>query len=242
MTSTPVTARAARSRVTALRGATPATLRSAVKIARAELTRGLGSSRYGLPALHGIDRTLADRHPGPGVFLEIGANDGYSFSNTYHLEKIRGWRGILIEPLPTMYRLCRLHRRRSVCFNLACVGPDGPSSLTLVDRGLVSVSRGMMPAAEEQQRVGGHTREITVATSTMSALIDRSGLGTPDVITIDVEGAEREVLKGLDLVRHAPRFLVVETKDPEGISALLDPFLRPTQRLSHHDWLFERSP
>lgn len=217
-------------------------LRSAVKIARAELTSRLGSNRYAWPALNGIDRALVDRHPGPGVFLEIGANDGYSQSNTYHLEKHRGWRGILIEPVPRMYRLCRTHRRQSVCFNLACVGPAGPPTVTVVDRGLVSVSRGMMPTHEEERRVAGHTREITVRTATMSELIDQSGLGTPDVISIDVEGAEREVLSGLDLVQHAPTLLVVETKDPDGIAAVLDPFLRLAGKLSHHDWLFERRP
>lgn len=34
-----------------------------------------------------------------GYFVEIGANDGLKFSNTFNLEKI-GWTGILIEPDP----------------------------------------------------------------------------------------------------------------------------------------------
>ena len=34
-----------------------------------------------------------------GFYVDIGANDGRSSSNTYHLEKTLGWGGILIEPI-----------------------------------------------------------------------------------------------------------------------------------------------
>ena len=33
-----------------------------------------------------------------GVFLEMGALDGHTFSNTLFYEEKRGWRGLLIEP------------------------------------------------------------------------------------------------------------------------------------------------
>ena len=42
-----------------------------------------------------------------GTFIEVGANDGITYSNTYFLEKFRQWKGICIEPHPGAFeKLC----------------------------------------------------------------------------------------------------------------------------------------
>ena len=38
-----------------------------------------------------------------GTFIDIGANDGISLSNTYYLEKELGWSGICFEPIPDIF-------------------------------------------------------------------------------------------------------------------------------------------
>ena len=38
-----------------------------------------------------------------GFFVELGANDGISQSNTLHFEKYKNWKGILIEPIKFKY-------------------------------------------------------------------------------------------------------------------------------------------
>ena len=50
-------------------------------------------------------------------FVEAGANDGVDHSTTYSLEKRRGWRGLLIEPIPELARRCAANRRRSIVEN-----------------------------------------------------------------------------------------------------------------------------
>ena len=35
-----------------------------------------------------------------GFFIEAGANDGVTQSNTLFFERHRGWRGLLVEPIP----------------------------------------------------------------------------------------------------------------------------------------------
>jgi hypothetical protein len=49
----------------------------------------------------------------------------------------------------------------------------------------------------------------------LDALIAEAGLGTIDFLKIDVEGAEEEVLAGLDLDRIRPRVLVIEAVNPQ---------------------------
>ena len=45
-----------------------------------------------------------------GYFIELGANDGVSQSNTYYFEKNNKWNGILIEPVIHNYIKCKKNR------------------------------------------------------------------------------------------------------------------------------------
>jgi FkbM family methyltransferase len=223
------------------RAGLPVAARSVVKIVRSRIFEAAGSTRYAFPGLWDLDRRLLEHVPErPGTFLEIGANDGYSQSNTYYLERHRGWRGILIEPIPSLYRICKAHRRRSICFNVACVGDQGPPTLTLVDRGLMSVAVDSQADPNGLNDARSEVRTVDVPTRTLSSAIEESGIDALDLIVIDVEGAELDVLSGLDLERHAPSLLLVETDDPEAVDATLAPRLRRTAQLTVHDYLYAR--
>ena len=45
-----------------------------------------------------------------GFFIELGAYDGVTQSNTLFYEKNKGWRGILIEPSKDIYKICKKNR------------------------------------------------------------------------------------------------------------------------------------
>lgn len=66
-----------------------------------------------------------------GSFLDIGAYDGKTFSNTLALAE-RGWSGVCVEPCPYNFvRLLELHKDRPTVhlINSAVVGPDSPHGL-----------------------------------------------------------------------------------------------------------------
>ena len=76
--------------------------------------------------LHELDRllekTLDYDH---GFFVELGANDGETQSNTFYFEKNRNWRGVLVEPILHNYLHCRKVRSLGTkIFCAACVGFD----------------------------------------------------------------------------------------------------------------------
>jgi len=223
----------------------PERLRQRLRVTAARTFETFGSHRYSSPGLRGLDAKVRS-HLGtrPGVFLEIGANDGYDQSNTYYLERVLGWRGILIEPIPRLYEAARRLRKRSTVYQRACVGPGGPTTIDIVDVGLMSVALGLQDAEEQDSRVarGRRTaRRYSVPTATLSDLIDEAGETGIDFMSVDVEGAEFEVLRGLDLSRHAPAYLLVETKHPDRISELLGDRLELVEQLTEHDYLFRRS-
>ncbi|HLH13625.1 MAG TPA: FkbM family methyltransferase, partial [Solirubrobacteraceae bacterium] len=70
-----------------------------------------GDDSLSHPALHELDTKLdaiLDRDG--GFFVEAGAHDGFTQSNTYWLERFRGWRGLLVEPMPELATEARLSR------------------------------------------------------------------------------------------------------------------------------------
>lgn len=226
--------------VTTVKKTIPRRIRRQSKILGAKAFEALGSDLFSHPALNDLDRKLLPYlGDEPGLFLEIGANDGYSQSNTYYLERRLGWKGILIEPLPDLYQRCRRLRRASDCFNVACVGPDSPASVDLVNLDLMSVALGQQSRQEELRRLAGHSVvPITVEAMTLSAVIDRAGAARIDFLSIDVEGAELQVISGLDLERHTPTWLLVETAHPDEVSSALNDHMQLEAKLSHHDYLF----
>ena len=50
-----------------------------------------------------------------GIFLDIGAHDGITLSNTYYLESILGWKGICVEPNPEIFQKCKKNRKSIIC-------------------------------------------------------------------------------------------------------------------------------
>src|SRR5919198_879458 len=78
-----------------------------------------------------------------GIFVELGAFDGLNQSNTAWLEAKRGWRGILIEPIPEAYEQCVRNRPRATVVNCACVSDDySDPTVEMVYSGLMSIVRG----------------------------------------------------------------------------------------------------
>ena len=74
------------------------------------------------PSLDGIDDKLRKYLDFKnGFFIEAGANDGYSRSNTYYLEKKLGWTGLLVEGIPELYVKCVKRRPNSVVIGCALV-------------------------------------------------------------------------------------------------------------------------
>jgi FkbM family methyltransferase len=214
-----------------------------VKTIRARVAERLGSDRYSWPALNGLDRTMVGLLPEDGTFLEVGGNDGYSQSNTYYLERHKGWSGILIEPLPSLADRCRKLRTMSVCYNLACVSPESAGiPISIANMDLMSVA---LRRQDADCKNGGLNRSdvspiVNVSTSTISAVIDHSPYSEITFMSIDVEGAELELLAGLDINRHAPRYLLVETKQAALVARALGDRMKLREQLTHHDYLFER--
>jgi len=182
-----------------------------------------------------------------GIFVEAGANDGQTQSNTAYFARHRGWRGLLIEPIPGLAARCRVARPESVVEScaLVAVGADG-QSVPMTYCGLMSVVDGGWGDTEAERAHVETGRQIQSLTTyhvdvpgrSLSALLDEHKMSHVDLLSLDVEGFERQALEGLDFRRHRPRLILVEARFREEIDDLLLPYYEAIAQLSHHDVLY----
>jgi FkbM family methyltransferase len=179
------------------------------------------------------------------LFVEAGAHDGYTQSNTYYLERFLGWRGLLVEAVPELFEKARTRRPGSIVTQAALVAPEQDATDVVVHFGDLASTLGEPEHARGGLENAGRTAyEVTVRGRTLSGLLDDSNLGRPDLIVLDVEGHELDALRGLDLERHGPSLLVVEMLDmanqrPE-FDALLADRYEFAQSVSEWDALYRR--
>jgi FkbM family methyltransferase len=197
--------------------------RKSLRRARRRRAEARGSDRFSRPALHDMDRKIdvaIDRDG--GFFVEAGANDGFTQSNTYWLERFRGWRGILIEPMPIYVDECRRERPDTPVVHAALVPDDHEGRTIRMHFGdlmsTVHGAHGDLAAEHEWVEPGlvlgwRDPYEAEVPARTLSSILDEHDAPEVDLLSLDVEGFEPQALRGLAFERHAPRWIVVEAHD-----------------------------
>jgi FkbM family methyltransferase len=148
-----------------------------------------------------------------GFYIEVGAFDGVSLSVTYAFEAI-GWRGLLIEAIPQRAEACRQSRPNSRVVH-AALGPRGSKGtveFTVVDDSYGGMYSYTKAAPDHLKMIASQRlRKSTVSvpyTSMDDVLAEHSG--PIDVAVLDVEGAEADLLRGFDLLKHRPTLLIIE--------------------------------
>lgn len=165
------------------------------------------------------------KHPEPkrnGVFLEIGGFDGVVFSNTLFFENCLGWTGVLIEGSPMNFNKLRHNRKSTHNLHMAACEYERMIDFT-VDGSPVSGSMQQMPTSFLRQYHGGTEPKTTsVYCGPLSHQLCLLGITNIDFMSIDVEGAELEVVKSIDFSRVDVSVIIVEadTHSPEKNSAV----------------------
>jgi len=151
-----------------------------------------------------------------GVFVDVGAFDGITFSNTYILEKM-GWNGLAIEPMPSAYEKLVMNRR---CATVnGCVAPASGRRLYRAITGYLEQLSGLADEYDPRhmERItreigvhGGNYTDIEVECYNLNKLLEDHGTRQVDYLSIDVEGLEYKILEGLDVSRFHVSVIGVE--------------------------------
>jgi FkbM family methyltransferase len=167
----------------------------------------------------GQDRFLLEnffRGKRGGVFVDIGAYDGETFSNSLFFERSMGWTGLCVEPLPAAFAKLRA-TRKAVCENVCVADFEGEAEFTEADdpgrnekmlSGLTRQFDNRHLRFMEQLEVARSTHTANV--TRLSKLLEKHGLFEIDYCSIDTEGAEIPILTELDFERFRIGVLTVE--------------------------------
>ncbi len=166
----------------------------------------------------GQDRYLLEsffRGKRNGVFLDIGAYDGETFSNSLFFEETLGWTGLCVEPLPSAFAKLTA-RRKAVCENVALADFEGQAEFIDCDAGIdqkmLSGLSSHFDARHVQrlQHVATAANAIQVPVTRLGGLLQKHGLEHVDFCSMDTEGAELAILDDLDFERFRISVLTIE--------------------------------
>jgi len=138
-----------------------------------------------------------------GYFVEVGANDPKNLSQTYYLEK-KGWGGLLIEPQPGLCKKLNNARNAKV-LPVACGAPEDKGKAELFIAGEFSGLKKHQVFTDIN-----YTDSIIVSVTTLNDILEEEGNPAIDLLSIDVEGYELNVLKGLNLKKHRSKLIFLE--------------------------------
>lgn len=132
-----------------------------------------------------------------GFFVEAGALDGLFMSNTKILEDL-GWNGLLIEPSPKAYRKCK-ENRGVMIENCALVSKFYPEQLIIGDF-FYDGTEGKGAWSSVNNNSYLNTDRIVVNARTLADVFTQYRIKKVDFLSLDVEGYELNVLKGIDFI------------------------------------------
>ena len=170
---------------------------------------------YNSGSQYGEDRILAGLlrgHPRP-FLVDVGAHAGRSLSNSLPFI-LRGWRAILLEPLPRVYdQLCYEHRNHphAICLNMAASDQAGSLPLFLGSDGDIGMTSTLSQDSNEWFDTHRTEESIQVKTEKLTSILDQHDWPTDfGLLLVDAEGMDYEVLTGLDFTRYRPTIVVTE--------------------------------
>jgi FkbM family methyltransferase len=151
-----------------------------------------------------------------GRYVDVGCHHPRRGSNTYGLYK-KGWSGILIDLEECKVKANQLARRRDQVI-LAAVS-DQEEWLDIYSDKNFSTNT----TIKKQGNQDGKSLIGRIKTQTLTKILEQNHFpGQFELLSIDVEGVDFEVLKGLDLQTYQPEIICIENwKALSGVDAIL---------------------
>jgi FkbM family methyltransferase len=141
-----------------------------------------------------------------GFYVDVGAHNGVDINNTLYFEKNNNWRGINIEPIKKVFDLLVKNRPNDININCAVCNHNGETEFYL-NEGCTEMLSGIKDKYDkrhlerlnrENNEKSDTTQIIKVITKKLETIFDENKISHVNYLSIDVEGAEFEVIKSIN--------------------------------------------
>lgn len=170
-----------------------------------------------------------------------------------YFERYRNWKGVLVEPTPNKYLECISNRSKfSKIYCNACVSFEYTEKFVeIIYSNLMTTPTGLKSdiTDPESHAIAGtqylNNNEVifnfgSIAITLNQLLLNSNAPNLIDLLSLDVEGAELEVLNGIDHNKFKFKFICIETRSFDTINKyLLNLNYKLEEKLTHHDYLFK---
>jgi FkbM family methyltransferase len=143
-------------------------------------------------------------------FVQVGANDGVEVDPLRAVVLRRGWRGLLIEPIPEAFDRLKGNYAAAPGIDFANVAiwpEEGAKTLHVVDGDTGLSSFSLETILEQEPKyvdLRSELRTIEVPTRRLDNLLRETGHTEPHVLVVDTEGCDGIVLRTFDFSAHQP--------------------------------------
>ena len=140
-----------------------------------------------------------------GVYVDVGANNGITWSNSLTFELNYGWTGICVEPHPTAFKKLK-DNRKSINLNFAIANEEKELDFMVID-GYAEMLSGLISKYDPQhldrvhretQQHGDKVTVTKIKCKSLSTILLENNLYHVDYLSIDTEGAEVSVIESIN--------------------------------------------
>jgi FkbM family methyltransferase len=171
-----------------------------------------------------------------GYFVDVGSGDGVWISNTKVLEDL-GWNGICIDPFPT-----NMENRTCAMFKEVVYSEAGHKVRFRAAEELGGIEEHLKPKRWREGKKFKQAKIVEFTTTTLDEILARAN--APNFIhymSIDIEGAELEALKGFSFSKYKVGALTIEHNNEEPKRSQIRMLLeskgyRLEKKVSFDDW------
>lgn len=170
-----------------------------------------------------------------GFFVEAGGYEGEFLSNSLFFELERNWTGLLIEPIPSLYKRILAKNRKIFAIN-ACIAKKRPFVAKFKASDALS-GRDSEMSQGHSNRIGQQFEIVYVPCFSLNTILKALNVKRVDYFSLDVEGGEWDVLTSLDLTNiDIVSFTIEHNGETERRDKMKDYLLKKNYNLTKMDF------